>query len=113
LRRVVSVYLTNYDDSNKTELLRRSLNVLRGVDNVRLRKIFSAREEIFGDNRFANMTRLFARTMSVNGAFGELGLGDYFKTAKFIQAALTNFFRADVPLEVQFKIPDELDAEYV
>lgn len=112
LRRVVSVYLTNYDDSNKTELLRRTLNVLRGVDNVRLRKIFSAREELFGDDRFANMTRLFARTMSVNGAFGELGLVDYFKTAKFIQAALTNFFRADVPLEVQFKILDELDAEY-
>lgn len=112
LRRVVSVYLTNYDDSNKTELLRRRLNVLRGVDNVRLRKIFSAREELFGNDRFANMTRLFARTMSVNGAFGELGLGDFFKTAKFIQAALTNFFRADVPLEVQFKILDELDAEY-
>ena len=110
---MVSVYLTNYDDSNKTELLRRRLNFLRGVDNVRLRKIFSAREELFGDDRFANMTRLFARTMSVNGAFGELGLGDFFKTAKFIQAALTNFFRADVPLEVQFKIPDELDAEYV
>ncbi len=112
LRRVVSVYLTNYDDSNKTELLRRRLNVLRGVDNVRLRKIFSAREELFGNDRFANMTRLFARTMSVNGAFGELGLGDFFKTAKFIQAALTNFFRADVPLDVQFKILDELDAEY-
>lgn len=112
LRRVVSVYLTNYDDSNKTELLRRRLNVLRGVDNVRLRKIFSAREELFGDDRFANMTRLFARTMSVNGAFGELGLGDYFKTAKFIQAALTNFFRAAVPLDTQFKILDELDAEY-
>ena len=112
LRRVVSVYLTNYDDSNKTELLRRRLNVLRGVDNVRLRKIFSAREELFGDARFANMTKLFARTGSVNGAFGELGLSDYFKTAKFIQAALTNFFRANVPLDVQFKLLDELDAEY-
>ena len=72
LRRVVSVYLTNYDNSNKTELLRRTLNFLRGVDNVRLRKIFAAREELFG----------------------EIGLGDYFKTAKFIQVALTNFFRA-------------------
>lgn len=72
LRRVVSVYLTNYDNSNKTELLRRTLNFLRGVDNVRLRKIFAAREELFD----------------------EIGLGDYFKTAKFIQVALTNFFRA-------------------
>ena len=44
LRRVLSVYLTNYDDSTKTEQLRQALSNVRNVDSVSLKKTFAARD---------------------------------------------------------------------
>ena len=60
LRGVVSVYLQNYDGSNKTELLRQKLNSFRNVDSAAWRKIFAARDKLFADERFTNMAKLLA-----------------------------------------------------
>lgn len=113
LRSVVSVYLNHYDDSAKTKLLRRKINFLSDLagNSLRLKKIFAAREKIFGNERFANMTNLFARKAGVVDALDEIGLTN-FKASNFVQAALKNFFRSSVAVDVQFKILDELDKNF-
>lgn len=111
---VIYVYLRNHDDSPKTDFLRQKLNAIRydGFSKA-LKKIFAARENLFGDNRFANMTKLFAQNLSVNDSLATIGLSDFYKTSNFIQAALKNFFRSDVAnLAGQMKLLTELDAEY-
>lgn len=111
LRRVMHVYLDNYDDSQKTEMLRRTLNQIRNVDSSRLRKIFAAREYFFGDNRFANMTEIFSRRLSIDAALDELGLSKSYCSSKFIHAALKNFFR-NATLDARIKILHELDKNF-
>lgn len=111
---VIYVYLRNHDDSPKTDFLRQKLNAIRydGFSQA-LKKIFAARENLFGDNRFANMTKLFAQNLSVNDSLATIGLSDFYKTSNFIQAALKNFFRSDAStLAGQMKLLTELDAEF-
>ena len=112
LRGVLSVYLLNHDDSNKTERLRRELNNVHGVESASLRKIFAARDRLFSVDCFTNMTRLFAAKLSVAASLETIGLSNYYKASNFIQTALKNFFRADMPLPTQFKILEELDSEF-
>lgn len=112
LRRVVSVYLSNYDDSNKTERLRQALNGVRNVDAASLKKIFAARENLFGDRRFMNMAKIFEQKQSVDGVLVEFGLSNFYKASKFIQIALVIFFRVNKNIPAQFVILDELDAEF-
>ena len=112
LRGVLSVYLLNHDDSNKTERLRRELNNVHGVESASLRKIFAVRDKLFGNERLTNMTRLFAAKLSVAASLETIGLSNYYKASNFIQTALKNFFRADMPLPTQFKILEELDSEF-
>ena len=113
LRGVLSVYLLNYDDSPKTELLRRELCSLRKVDSPSLEKLFAAREYLFGNECFDNMTRLLAQKLSVNDLLEIIGLAKAYKTSNFIQRSLKNFFRPDVAsLATQMKILTELDTEY-
>lgn len=113
LRGLLSVYLLNHDDSNKTERLRRELDNVRNVDSVLLQKTFAAREYLFANERFQNMTKLFAQKLSVDRALEALGLSNFYKASKFIQTALIIFFRSDAAnLPDKFKILDELDAEF-
>ena len=113
LRRVLSVYLTNYDDSTKTEQLRQQLlSSVRNVDSVSLKKTFAARDNLFGDRRFDNMTKLFAQRLSVEGSLASIGLSNFYKASNFIQAALKIFFRTNMPPATQFKLLEELDADY-
>lgn len=113
LRGVVSVYLQNYDGSNKTELLRQKLNSFRNVDSAALRKIFAARDKLFADERFTNMAKLFAEKLSVKDSLNTIGLSNSYKTSKFIQASIVIFFRrSPAKLPDQFKILGELDSEF-
>lgn len=112
LRRVLSVYLTNYDDSTKTEQLRQALSNVRNVDSVSLKKTFEARDNLFGDRRFENMTKLFAQRLSVEDSLASIGLSNFYKASNFIQAALKIFFRTNMPPATQFKLLEELDADY-
>ena len=113
LRRVVSVYLLNYDNTPKTKLLRERLNVVREVDSVSLKKIFAARDKLFLENHMANMSRLFAQKLSVTEVIETFGLSNFYKTSNFLQTALINFFRSNAAnLSDQFKILDELDVEF-
>ena len=111
---VIYVYLDKHDDSPKTDFLRQKLNAMRYVGySQALKKIFAARENLFGNDRFANMTKLFAQKLSVNDSLETIGLSDFYKTSNFIQTALKNFFRSnDVSLDGQMKLLTELDAEY-
>lgn len=114
LLRIVSVYLQHYDNSAKTEFLRRRLmfvpKELAG-NSTRLKKIFSARDFLFGENRFDNMTKLLAESRSVNVVLKALGLSNFFKVSNFIQAVPVRFFRMS-DLDAQLELLDELDAEY-
>lgn len=113
LRRVVSVYLLNYDNTPKTKLLRERLNVIREVDSVSLKKIFAARDKLFSENHIANMSRLFSQKLSVTEVIETLGLSNFYKASNFLQIALINFFRSNAAnLSDQFKILDELDVEF-
>ena len=111
LRGLLRAYLLNYDGSNKTELLRQKLYGLREVDSVSLKKIFAARDKLFGNERFANMTKLFAQTSSVNKSLEAIGLSNY-KASNFIQTSLKIFFRANLSPAAQFEILGELDKEF-
>lgn len=111
---LVNVYLQHHDTSAKTELLRRRLMFVpkeMAGNSTRLKKIFSAREFLFGDNRFDNTTKLFADKQSVNVVLEALGLSNFFKASNFIHAALKTFFRTP-DLDAQLKLLDELDADY-
>lgn len=113
LRRVVSVYLLNYDNTPKTKLLRERLDVIREIDSVSLKKIFAARDKLFSENHMANISRLFAQKLSVTEVLETFGLSNFYKASNFIQTALVNFFRSNVAnLSDQFKILDELDVEF-
>lgn len=111
---LVNVYLNQYDDSAKTAILRQLLRYMpdRLTENSRrLKKIFSAREFLFGDDRFANTAKLFAERQSVAGVLETFGLADSFKVSNFIQAALVTFYRTP-NLAAQLKILRELDADF-
>ena len=112
LRRVVSVYLLNYDNTPKTRILRERLNVVREVDSVSLKKIFSARENLFAENHMANMEKLFAQKLSVAKVIETFGLSNFYKASNFIQAAIVNFFRINKEMSAQFEILDELDTDF-
>ncbi len=112
LRGVLNAYLSNYDDSAKTELLAWALNSLQDIDSVSLKKTFAARQYLFSENCMSNMANLFSNKLSVESAIEELGLSNFYKASNFIQAALKNFFRTDRNISAQFKILDELDGEF-
>lgn len=113
IKRVSSIYLLNYNDSNKTEVLRQTLNRIGNVDSVSLKKIFAARDKLFGNERFTNMARLFADTLSVEASLNTIGLSNFYKASNFIQVSLAVFFRrSPAPLDDQFKLLDELDSEF-
>lgn len=113
LRRVVSVYLLNYDNTPKTRLLGERLNVVRDVDSVSLKKIFAARDKLFSENHIANMEKLFAQKLSVAKVLETFGLSKFYKASNFFQTALINFFRSNAAnLSDRLKILDELDAEF-
>lgn len=112
LRRVVSVYLLNYDSTPKTRLLRERLNVVREVDSVSLKKIFAARENLFAENHMANMEKLFAQKLSVAKVIETFRLSNFYKASNFIQSAIVNFFRINKEMSAQFEILDELDTEF-
>lgn len=108
---LVNVYLTGYDASAKTDLLRLLLNYGRLADNSRrLQKIFSMRKFLFGDNCLANTAKLLAQRQSVNVVLEDLGLTNFFKVSNFIHAALKNFYRTSYRA-AQMKILQELDAD--
>ena len=108
---LVNVYLTGYDASAKTDLLRLLLNYGRLADNSRrLQKIFSMRKFLFGDNCLANTAKLLAQRQSVNVVLEDLGLTNFFKVSNFIHAALKNFYRTS-DRAAQIKILRELDAD--
>ena len=112
LRRVLNVYLLNYDDSNKTELLRRTLSRINSVDSISLKKTFVNGDKLFADNRLDNMANLFADKLSVKTSLEIIGLSDFYKVSKFIQTAIKIFFRSNIAVKVQFKILDELDSDF-
>ena len=112
LRRVISVYLLNYDNTSKTKLLRKRLVVVSEVDSASLKKIFAVRDKLFADNHMANMEKLFAHKNSVAKVIETLGLSNFYKSSNFIQVAIVNFFRINKNLSAQFEILDELDADF-
>lgn len=112
---LVNVYLNQYDDSAKTELLRRRLSFIPKdfTDSTRLRKIFASKDKLFADNRMANMVKFLTQKLSVEGALEELGLSDFYKASRYIQDALKLFFRhSPASLDDQFKLLDKLDSEF-
>lgn len=112
---LVNVYLNQYDNSAKTELLRRRLSLIPKdfTNSTRLRKIFAARDKLFADNRMANMARLLAQKLSVDDVLETIGLSNFYKASRYIQMSLAVFFRySPAPLADQFKLLDELDSEY-
>lgn len=113
LRRVVSVYLLNYDNTPKTKLLRERLDVIQEVDSVSLKKIFTSRDKLFSENHMANLSKFLTQKLSVTGVIEEFGLSNFYKASNFVQTALINFFRSNVAnISDQFEILDELDAEF-
>ena len=110
LRNIVHVYLDHYDESEKTDWLRQLLYNLQEVDAPSLRKIFAAREYLFGKDRFPKTAKLFAQRLNIDGVLDELGLSNFYKSSNFIQTALKMFFRADKPLTAQLKILQEIDS---
>lgn len=113
LRRMVSVYLLNYDNTPKTKLLRERLYVIREVDSVSLKKIFAARDKFFSENHMVNLSRFFAQKLSVTRVIEEYGLSNFYKASNFIQTALINFFHSNsANISDKFEILDELDAEF-
>ena len=112
LRGVLSVYLLNHDDSLKTERLRQKLNNVRNANQASLKKTFAAREYLFANERFQNMSKLFAQNLSVESSLETLGLSNFYKASNFIQTALKIFFRTDRNISTQFKILGELDADF-
>lgn len=112
LRSLVTVYLLNYDGSAKIKLIRRQMNLIpsdMSGNSLTLRKIFAAREYLFGNERFANMSKLFARKLSVDGTLETLGLSNFFKTSQFVHVALQNFFRTNAELSARIEILQRLD----
>lgn len=112
---LVNVYLNRHDGSPKTELLRRRLYFIPpkfSEGSSRLRKVFAARDRLFGDNRLSNTVRLLADKLSVAASLEELGLTNFFKASQFIQDALKLFFRSEVSLAAQFKLLEELDSDF-
>ena len=115
LRSLVTVYLLNYDGSAKTELIRRQMNLIpsdMSGNSLTLRKIFAAREYLFDNERFANMSKLFARKLSVEGTLETLGLSNFFKTSQFVHVALKNFFRTNAELPARIEILQRLDEDF-
>lgn len=115
LSRLVNVYLNQYDDSAKTELLRRRLSFIPKdfTDSTRLRKIFASKDKLFADNRMANMVKFLTQKLSVEGALEDMGLTNFYKASRYIQDALKLFFRhSPASLDDQFKLLDELDSEF-
>ena len=114
LRGLVTAYLLNHDGSTKTELIRRQVNLIpadMAGNSLTLRKVLAAREHLFGNERFANMTKLFTQKLSVDRALETLGLSNFFKTSQFIHAALKHFFRANVELSAQIELLRRLDKD--
>lgn len=112
---LVNVYLNQYDNSAKTELLRRRLSLIPKdfTNSTRLRKIFAARDKLFADNRMANMARLLAQKLSVDDVLETIGLSNFYKASRYIQMSLAVFFRySPAPLADRFKLLDELDLEF-
>ena len=112
---LVNVYLNQYDNSAKTELLRRRLSFIPKdfTDSTRLRKIFASKDKLFADNRMANMVKFLTQKLSVDDVLEEFGLTDFYKASRYIQDALTLFFRhSPASLDDQFKLLDELDSEF-
>ena len=113
---LVNVYLNQYDDSAKTELLRQRLSFIPTKfteDSTRLKKIFASKYKLFADNSMANMVSFLAQKLSVENALEELGLTNFYKTSNFIQESLKNFFqRPFSSLADQFKLLEELDSEF-
>lgn len=89
-----------------------SIDNVRNVDSVSVRKIFSARDNLFGDDRLANTAKLFARERSIVSSLKTIGLATAYKSSKFIHAAIENFFRHDVRLSAPLDILRELDADF-
>ena len=111
--RVMRVYLDCYDSSPKTELLRHELNSRCTVDLPMSKKIFLARDKLFGEERLRNMANFFAQKLSVADALAELGLKKSYNSSKFILASLKNFFIQYSPsITDRFKILTELDNEF-
>ena len=115
LRGLVTAYLLNHDGADKTELIRRQVNFIpsdMAGNSPTLRKILEAREHLFGDERFANMSKLFTRTLSVDGALETLGLSNFFKTSQFVHDALKYFFRTNAELPARIEMLRRLDKDF-
>lgn len=111
---VISVYLQKHDHSPKTDFLRQNLHSIKYDGfSQRLKKIFAARDKLFSNERFTNMTKLLAQKLSVNDSLDTAGLSGFYKTSNFIAEALKLFFRSNVVnLSGQMKLLTELDDEY-
>lgn len=106
MRAAVSVYLLNYDTSAKTELLRRKLLFFTANTSDKRKA-----ENLFGDERFTNMTKLFAKRQNVLDVLKEFDLSNFYRASNFIHVALKNFFRTS-NLSAQIKILAELDTDH-
>ena len=79
----------------------------------RLKKIFAARNKLFGDEHLTNMAKLLAQKLSVNDSLEAVGLSNFYKTSNFIERALKFFFSYNfASLSEQMKLLAELDNEY-
>ena len=79
----------------------------------RLKKIFAARNKLFGDEHLTNMAKLLAQKLSVNDSLEAVGLSNFYKTSNFIERALKFFFSYNFAnFSDRMKLLAELDAEY-
>lgn len=119
LKNLITAYLLNYDESDKTRFLKKIITMIFRSTNVKsnylskmLQKIYRAQEFIFSDNCMSNMAKLYENKLSIKETIFFVGLPEFFKSSNFVQESLKNFFINPVTsLDEQLKILDAMNEE--
>ena len=119
LQNIISVYLSHYDNSEKTRFLKRNIPMNFKISNTNfsyrskmLKKISQMREFIFSDNCMLNMTRIYVDKSNISEVLAAIGLSDFFKSSNFVQDSLKYFFiNSVVGLGAKLKMLDSINVE--
>ena len=97
LKNIVAVYLSNFDESDRSILLRRKLSIVFKSSTVEryrskmLARISSEGSFMFDDDCMEKMSALYLRSASIDEAVSAIGLTEFFKGSQFILRSLKYF----------------------
>ena len=118
LQNIISTYLLNYDQSNKTHFLKQFLQTLfkripkEKVFRPKLNKIYQAHQILFSDDCLDSISKLYAIKLNIDDVLSSVGLSDFYKNSKFIQASLRNFFiKPSTSIKNQIILLDNISQE--